>query len=466
MKAKTITAQLASWIRDFDYDGIPGHVLELAKFSLLDALGGAFAATTHSQAAGDALAVLDSLGASGPCTVIGDARRASVVDAVFANGLLIRALDFNDYLPRDPNDGATLGSHPSDNMAIGLVVGERQGASGRDFLTAMIMGYELNGRLLRLYEPGSYWDNTTATGLVSPAIAGRLMNLDQDRLTSAIAFSLAHSATHKAVRRGHISAAKFLADPIVAKNGVFATLLAAGNVPGPVDVFEGSIGLGKAVFSRGDLSSLVRPLDKFYIFEGVCIKAYPCFANSQAAVSAALEVKKTFKGSADEITAIDMTMADVPAVTSQLADEGRRYPKNQETADHSFHFVVAVGLIDGEVSLRSFENNRWDDPQVKALIDMIDIVPDKAWNKREHGGAPASIKVTTRDGRTYAAEVAYQRGHVKNPMGADGIAEKFRSSVKGILDEKRSAAIVETVMGLEKQRSLKGLMGLLAGGGA
>jgi 2-methylcitrate dehydratase len=283
-----------------------------------------------------------------------------------------------------------------------------------------------------------------------------------ERLTSAIAFSMAHGVTHKSVRRGHISAAKFLADPIVAKNGVFATLLAARGVAGPTSVLDGSVGLGTAVFSQGDLLSLIRPLDKFYIFEGVCIKAYPCFANSQAAVSAALEVKKTFKGKAEDITAIDMTMADVTAVTSQLEDVNRRYPTNQETADHSFHFVVAVALIDGEVTLRSFENNRWEDPLVKKLIDMINIVPDKAWNAREHSGAPASIVVATRDGKTYRAEVAYQSGHVKNPMSADQIAAKFTATTRGIVDAKRGAAIVETVMSLEKQPSLKPLMALLA----
>ena len=463
MSDKLITAQLAQWIRAFDYDGIPDHVIERVKFSLLDALGGAFAATTRSGAAANALKIFEHFGDSNACTVIGEDRRLPMIDAVFANGMLIRALDFNDYLPRDPNDGTPLGSHPSDNMAIGLAVGEPQDVSGRDFLAAMVMGYEINGRLIKLFESDSFWDNTTTTGLVSPAIAGHLMNLDQERLTSAIAFSLAHATSHKSVRRGDISAAKFLADPIVAKNGVFATLLAAGGVPGPVAVFDGSVGLGKAVFSRGDLSSLVRPLDKFYIFEGVCIKAYPIFAKCQAAVSAALEVKKAFKGSPDEITAIGMTMADVPEVTSQLDDVRRRHPKSQETADHSFHFCVAVALIDGEVTLRSFENNRWDDPQVKALMDKIDIVPDKAWNTREHSGAPASIAVTTRDGQTFAAEVAYQLGHVKNPMDANGISEKFLSSVKDIVEPKRSAAIIDAVMTLERQKSLKPLMGLLGG---
>jgi 2-methylcitrate dehydratase PrpD len=105
-----IVLQLAHWINSFRYDGVPGHIVERAKFSLLDAIGGAFAATSYSRAAKDALNVIELMGGTGPCTIIGESRRASVADAVFANGLLIRALDFNDYLPCDPNDGASWGA--------------------------------------------------------------------------------------------------------------------------------------------------------------------------------------------------------------------------------------------------------------------------------------------------------------------------------------------------------------------
>ncbi len=463
MANDTLITRLATWIGKFDYDGVPDRVVELAKFSLLDALGGAFAATTFSEGASEALATVDDIDDSTACSVIGRKRKASVVNATFANGLLIRALDFNDYLPSDPNDGTKLGSHPSDNMAIGMAVGEMKGSSGRDFLTAMVMGYEVNGRLQKLLHHDSYWDHTTATGLVSPAIAGRLMRLDHDQLSAALGFGMAHGATPGSVRRGHISSGKFLADPIVAMTGVFGTMLAVRGVTGPISVFEGSKGLRKAIFHDADLEELVRPLDRLTMFEGVCIKAYPCFANSQSSVSAAIEARKSFKGGPKNIERIEMTMDDVPAVTQQLDDVTRRYPKNQETADHSYHFVVAVALIDGEVTLRSYENERWNDPQVVDLMNRIQIVPDKAWGKRDHGGSPASLTIVGKDGSRASAEVAYPSGHIKNPLGADGIAEKFKGNVRGLIDDRRSAAIVDTVYSLEKQPSLNRLMGLLAG---
>ena len=119
-----LIVRLARWVRGFDYDAIPDHVLALAKFSLLDAIGCAIAAPSYSKSGRDILAALEDLPTSDQCTIIGWKRRASVDDAVFVNGLRIRTLDFNDHMANDPNDGAKLGSHPSDNMAVGLAVGE------------------------------------------------------------------------------------------------------------------------------------------------------------------------------------------------------------------------------------------------------------------------------------------------------------------------------------------------------
>jgi 2-methylcitrate dehydratase len=467
--ATTIEA-LADWVLGFDGTAVPTHVLELAKVSLLDALGNAFAATTYSAAAAEALTLLDELGGPAQCTVIGEARRASVAGAAFANGVLIRALDCNDYLPRDPNDFARmgnaapkLGSHPSTSMAIGLAVAERKGRSGRDFLTTMVMGYELNGRIQKLRGIASPWDHTTATALVTPAIAGRLLDLDRTRMAYALAHGMAYGITPGSIREGVISSSKFLADPMVAITGVMGALLAERGVSGPISLFEGKRGVGNSIFPGVDVALLSRPLEKFYIFEGVCIKAYPGVTSSQAAISAAIEVGRSFGGAPEDIVRAEVSMADVPAVTVQLADEARRNPSNQETADHSFHFLIALALVDGQVSFRQFQKERWNDPQVKSVMDRIVIRTDPAWQRREHGGAPAAIKLVARDGREFSSEVAYPLGDTKNPFGYDGIAKKFRASVDGIVAPRRAEEIVDVVATLD-QRSVRDLMSLLGRG--
>ncbi len=461
MSQQTYATRIAHWAKDFKEEAIPDHVLSRAKISLLDAIGVALAATSYSQAAKDAISVTLSLAQSGASTIFQHGQISSLENAVFANCLLIRALDFNDYLPVDPNDGQRLGSHPSDLMAVGLAFGEQFKSTGRAFLSAMVLGYELNGRLLRLFDHHSYWDSTSATSLVAPIIAGRLMNLDYDQMASAIAFSMAHGATHKSVRRGHISAAKFLADPMVARQGAFAALLAAGNISGPLSVLDGDNSLAKAIFDHGLLSDLLLPLKPFYIFEGICIKAHPFFANSQAAIDTALELREKHGLCADDIKRIDLFLADIPAVTSQLNDRNRHHPTNQETADHSYHFALAVALADGLVSLRSFSNERWTDPAIRTLINKMNISPDPHWSDRQHGGAPAALSIETYDGRILKTEQAFQLGHVSNPMRHDQIISKFKQNVEGIVPQERSDLIVEQVLTLEHQTSLKPLLHLL-----
>src|SRR5205814_654819 len=138
-------------------------------------------------------------------------------------GALIRILDLNDYVN---NRKGEIGGHPSDNIPVALAAGEISVAAGRDMLVAIVLGYELFGRCKELMERDSGWDGVTISGIVAPAIAGRLMRLDPRRLAHALALSGARSPTPLAVRHGAISAAKSIANALVAQNGMQAALLA------------------------------------------------------------------------------------------------------------------------------------------------------------------------------------------------------------------------------------------------
>ena len=105
-------------------------------------------------------------------------------------------------------------------------------------------------------ERDSAWDGVTVSGLAAPAMAGRLMGLDAHRLAHAIALSGARAATSTTVRFGDISAAKSIANALVAQNGVQAALLAEQGFTGPLDLLENPRGM-REVFRRGDLASLL-----------------------------------------------------------------------------------------------------------------------------------------------------------------------------------------------------------------
>src|SRR5205814_4554542 len=153
-------------------------------------------------------------------------------------------LDLNDYVN---TKSGQIGGHPSDNIPVALAAAELSGAAGRDVLAAVVIGYEIYGRLKELMDRNSDWDGVTVSGFVAPAMAGRLMGLTREQLAQAMALSGARAITPLAVRQGEISAAKSVANALVAQNGMQATILAKYGMTGPLDLFENKHGL-KSIF--------------------------------------------------------------------------------------------------------------------------------------------------------------------------------------------------------------------------
>src|SRR5580698_6177597 len=203
-----------------------------------------------------------------------------------------------------------------------------------------------------------------------------LLRLPEDKLAHAIALSAARAATPVAVREGGISAAKNIANALIAQNGMQATLLAQQGVNGPLDLFEAERGL-KAVFPRGPAGEIfAAPLpDESFIMRSA-IKAYPCFAGGQSAVAAGIALHRLVGGNVDRLKTIRVALADLPIVRRWLADRGRIEPRSREAADHSLHFLIAVALNDGAFGLRQFDNARWNEPNVRALMARLDITID------------------------------------------------------------------------------------------
>src|SRR6516165_4646197 len=241
-----VVEQLAAWVLAMQARDLSQAAILQAKLLLLDTIGCGFAALDE-QSARALLAVVETSGGAPQCTIIGRPRRTSAPNAVLANGALVRILDFNDYVNAK---GGDLGGHPSDNIPVALAAGELAGASGREVIAAVVLGYEIFGRCKELMERDSAWDGVTVSGLAAPAMAGRLMGLDHGRLAHAIALSAARAATSTAVRFGDISAAKSIANALVAQNGVQAALLAERGITGPLDLFENPRGM-REVFLQG-----------------------------------------------------------------------------------------------------------------------------------------------------------------------------------------------------------------------
>jgi 2-methylcitrate dehydratase len=354
--------------------------------------------------------------------------------------------------------------HPSDNIAVALSVGEKQRSSGLDVLASVIVGYELYCRIQDIIVGRGPWDHVTASALGAPAIAGRLLGLDADQLPNALALSAAHGNTLSVVRSGQLSNAKAMANALVAYQGTLCSLLASRGATGPLSIFESTRGLNQAYLAGTDVSLLTDPIRDPFRISAVSIKAYPCIGTSQAMVAGVIQARQEFVDPVKEIRHLEVRMADTPFVRGQVEDEDRRYPTSRETADHSFFYLAAVALMDGEMTQAQFEGERWIQPAVKSLMERMTIRTDASLNKYTPGSFPCVLQLTTVNGESRTVEVFYPKGHPKNRMSSAEVEGKFRGCSRSVLPEAQQGKIISLVRDLEKLTNVSELMHALAVG--
>jgi 2-methylcitrate dehydratase len=454
----TTVEKLAAWMLEVRADALPEAAVAQAKLLVLDTIGCGIAAL-NEVAARALLAVVETSGGAPQCTVIGRKELTSAANATLANGALIRILDFNDYVNAKAGD---LGGHPSDNIPVALAAGELCAATGIEIIASIVLGYEIFGRCKDLMERDSAWDGVTVSGLVAPAMAGRLMRLNRHRLAHAIALSGARAATSTAVRFGDISAAKSIANALVAQNGVQAALLAEHGITGPLDLFENPRGM-REVFCKGDAAAaLAAPMPAEGYIMAANVKAFPCLATGQSVVAAGIEMHRLLGGKVDGLRGFTLVIPDTPGLRRQKDDPGRIKPATREAADHSFNFLAAVSLLDGKFGLAQFDGERWNDPKVGALMAQLEIINDAAWNARVPDSFPCSLKVHTADGRKHAVEVAYPPGFSRGRLDGETVIRKFNSLATPHLPQGSRERIIETAMALDKSPSCSELMNAVA----
>ncbi|MGE5537977.1 MAG: MmgE/PrpD family protein [Gemmatimonas sp.] len=452
---------IAHWALGIRSSDLPAPCIAQAKLLLLDSIGCAIAGAEESVCQG-IIAVCEDIGGRGPCTVIGRSRAVDMPHAILANGALVRVLDLSDYVVGSGRNGPEIGGHPSDNIPVALAAGEARRRSGLDILGAIAVGYELYGRFKGLMDRKGPWDGVSLSGFVAPVIAGRLMGLDQDQLAHALALSGARCATPAVVRRGGISAAKSIANAMVAQSAVEATLLAERGVTGPLAILDHERGV-RSVFPNGDLQATFAapfPTDSYIMRSNV--KAYPCLATGQAAVAAALKLHGALAGRLDEIRRIEVVMAEYPFIGEQQEDPGRIHPQSRESADHSFHFLVAVALADGAFGTAQFEGARWRDPAIVALMERITMRRDATLNTRAPGTYPCAVRAVDAAGQEHVAEVLFPPGYSRDGISEADVVAKFHS-VAEELHRGRRERIVEAVLGLDRATNVDALGAALRG---
>jgi 2-methylcitrate dehydratase len=398
-------------------------------------------------------------------TVWGTTYRTLPDLATFANGALVRYLDFNDtYLAKEP-------AHPSDNIAAVLAVAETRHASGREVILATALAYEIHCRLCdaAALRPRG-WDHVTYGPFSSALAAAKILNLSAAKSLQAVNLAGVANVALRQTRVGDLSMWKACAFSNAARNGVFAAMLAQQGMTGPSPIFEGEKGFMKLVSGSfglpafgGEKEELQDHAD-FKIMD-TYIKHYPVEYHAQTAVEAAVDVRaELLKSEGTQglagISAVEIGSYDV-AIEIIGRDPEKWHPQTRETADHSFPYCVAVALLDGTVTLRSFEEKRMDDPILQALMHKVRVVQQPEFIGRYPSAMPTRLTVTTTSGKEYVSQREYPLGHPRHAMSDREVEEKFSLLTAGRLGPAQTRKIIDVIWNLDRAKDMSVLMPLL-----
>src|SRR5262249_15189577 len=128
-------------------------------------------------------------------------------------------------------------------------------------------------------------------------------------------------------------------------------------------------------------------------------------------------------------------------------------PDSRETADHSVPYIVAAALMDGTVTLRSFNDAHLRNPELRAFMQKIEVVENPefthAFDNRQGEHHPR-VTVVTKEGERHVGESAGGKDDLTTPTTDAQITEKFHGLVEDYLSSRRADAILNSLWGLEK----------------
>ena len=468
----TLAHQLADYACALRYEDLSKEVVHEVKRRVIDSIGCAIGAWKEEPCV-IARNVASEFSAKHGSTIIGTNHQAPPDWAAFANGCCIRYFDYNDtYLSKEP-------AHPSDNISAALAAAESVGANGRELITAIALAYEVQCRLCdaaSLRARG--WDHVTYGAFSTALAAARLMKLDPEKTRHAVNIAGVACAAMRQARVGELSHWKGVAFANAARHGVYSALLARARMTGPAPIFEGQMGFEKELgVSLGNVGEkFVKRPDAPASEEGTAamilktsIKYWPAEYHSQSAIEAALFLREQLVDLAAGRVRPNGGLAQVKAMTIESHDasvdiigsEPEKWkPETRETADHSLPYITAIALIDGEVTEKQFQPERFIDPKVWKFLENVKVERNAELSALYPGAVANIVHVHLADGRRVSKRVDYPLGHAKNPLEDFEVEKKFLSLVASILNPDQAAKIIDHVWGLDEHNDVHHLMKL------
>jgi 2-methylcitrate dehydratase PrpD len=445
--------KLSAFAAGISYEGLPVAVVDKTKDCVRDYLGCVLGAYPIDESSAVAEWVRD-LGDREECTVLGWGYRTSSRNAALANGYLAEVLEVQD-------GSHAGGNHPASViMSTGMAVAEKLGTSGREFIAAVVAGYEVANRVGSVLPPPTGFVKTSIAGTFgAAACAGRLLNLDAGQILNA--FGIAGFILPISCRENMMG---YTVKPFVggyaAKAGIEAASLAQKGFTGCEEIFAGTeprlLGLCNLLNQDPPLEKLIAGLNETYTILDVYFKPYAACRLAHAALEAALDLIHE-----QHVVPRAIERIEVKTFARAVEEIGMRYPRadsNFITCQFSLPYMVAAAVCDGTIGPQQYRREKLSDPDILALAERVKVSADPELTAKYPAMSPARVKLILRNSAAVEKQIDIPRWEPRRGVPEPELRQKFRELAAEVLHHQRITKLEEIVDELDYVNDIRDLI--------
>ena len=453
-----ITYQLAEFIAGLQPNTLPAEVIDYTRLLVFDGIGTLYAATHPKVTASSGMATFalaQSQGGPAQSTLIGQEQKIGAVNAVFANGTLGYACDFEPHHPE-----AIL--HPIAVMIpTALALSEMQNRNGHEFINAVALGCEISYRVSMAMNPKELYalgfhPSAVCGAFGAAATAAYLLKLDTETTVRTLGLAALQASGLMAWQDDPREDARPFQMGMAARNGVTAALLAQSGFGAPDRIFDGGHNVLHA-FSRGANSEpLLAGLGKQW--DGVselAIKPYPCVSFLHPALDALHTL----------LDENQLKSSDISAIQLRFADSGSHCVDDNPLKGHCAQYVLPVSAACGRLQFVDlFDDRRLSNPEVARLAAATQVIRDFGeFEQKFPDFYIGEISLTLSNGTQLSKRSDIARGYPEAPLSDNDIQQKFSENINAVsADSKQLEAFTQAATTIIDAENLHHLAGLLA----
>jgi len=437
----SVSEKLAQHVAAARYEAIPAEALEAAKLFMLDTLAVSWAGS-DAPGCREAHALLVEEGGRADSTAWAYGGRLPAAASAFINGMSSAALDY-DALGRNASVHVNITVLPA-----ALALAERQRASGRDFLAALVAGSDVMYRLgAASKDPHQGFSFTSIFGVFgAAAAAARLLGLDSVATRNALGIAFIQAG---GTQQANIEPAltKRMLSAFAARAGVNAALLAGRGLTGPREVIEGKFGIHR-LYQDGDPNRLTADLGTRFDNVHLTIKKFPSCGCNHTALEATLRLVREHDLKPDDVLSVEATVS--PYIDRIVGGSYDPSGDAQVAAQFNIRYSIACALVRRRFGLDEIQEKAARDPAILAHVPKVSVRVDPAFSGYR---GPIIVRMQTRTRGELACRVDHVPGSAESPLSEaeinDKLQECFRLGVRP-LNGDQIAALIERVRKLEQ----------------